>query len=191
MRNMFVVLVGIICVAAILAAGVIFPQPVSAEEGGFTAKLQAAVADLTVEQQAALYLLLTQLTEDSADAAPAVLTPEESFKQSLATMQEAIKTEDLDAVMGLISADFEFYEVGDKDGLREFIENAIDMGYVETYAADIEIITDDTEFERDGDTVTVYPVDVEGDFGSVTLEFEAQLEEDGAWRIIGLDISGI
>ena len=59
------------------------------------------------------------------------------------------------------------------------------------YAKDVKIITDDTEFEREGDTVTVYPVDVEGDFGSVTLEFEAQLEEDGAWRIIGLDISGI
>ncbi len=190
MRKMFVVLGSVTCVMAVLAAGALYPQPVMAEEEGLTCKLQAAVAELTMEQQAALYLLLTELAE-GGDAAPAVLEPEEAFEQSLAILQEAIKTENLDAVMSLISDDFDFYEVGDKEALRDFLESAIDMGYVEMYADDVEIITEDTEYERDGDEVTVYPVDVEGSFGSVTIEFQAQLEEDGAWRITGLDISGI
>ncbi len=190
MRKMYVVLGSVACVVAVLMAGAFFPQAVSAEEAGLTAKLQAQVAALSMEQQAALYLLLTELAEGS-DAAPAVLAPKVAFEKAMATFMKAVETEDLDAVMGLISEDFDFYEVGDKAALRDFLEGAVDMGYVEMYADDIEIITDDAEFEREGDEVTVYPVDVEGAFGSVTIEFVAQLEEDGVWRITGLDISGI
>ena len=188
-------LVGILsCALAVLAVAAVCPQTASAEEGqSLTETLQALVADLTMEQQAALYLLLTELTEPSAKAAEAKAepSPQETFKEALAVILKAAKEEDLDTVMNMISDDFELYEVGDKEALRGFLKDAIDMGYVEMYAGDIEVKVDDAEFKRDGNKVAIYPVVVEGSFGSVTIELQAQLEEDGVWRITGLDISGM
>lgn len=166
-----------------------------------TEKLQAAVAALNAEQQAALFLLLSELTggdskgggSDSSGAPDA----EAAFKEivdtitaSLGDPEKIASDSAVDDLMELISEDFEYYQVGGKEDLREFLQGAFDMGYIEMYGPDSEIITDDTEIEVDGDMATVYPVDVEGPWGSATLEFEAKLEGD-TWRIIGLDISGI
>ncbi len=64
------------------------------------------------------------------------------------------------------------------------------MGYIEMYADDTEVSTEDVEFEEDGENLIIYPVDVEGPWGSATLEFVAKLE-GGAWKIVGVDASGI
>ena len=109
---------------------------------------------------------------------------------AIGKVKEVLKAEDLDAIMAMISDDFEFSEVGGKEELRDFLQSAFDMGYIEMYADETEIKTDKTEIEVEGDKATVYPIDVEGSWGSVTVEIEAKREGD-AWRIVDLYIEGI
>lgn len=165
-----------------------------------TEKLQAAIAELSSAQQAALFLLLSELKaggEEGAQAEGGAPTAEAAFKNIVSTLQTSLgdpdkvgSPESLEELMSIISEDFEYYQVGGKEDLREFLQGAFDMGYIEMYGPDSEIITEDTEIKVDGDTANIYPVDVEGPWGSATLEFEAKLEGD-TWRIIGLDISGV
>ncbi len=70
--------------------------------------------------------------------------------------------------------------------MKDFIGQAIDMGYLE----DLEVYMDDAEAEVDGEEVIVYPIEIMGAFGSVTFELVFQ-EKDGAMKIVGLDASGI
>jgi hypothetical protein len=187
-------IIGGIAASAVLAAGVL-AGPANAQ-GALTEKLQAMVGALSVEQQAALLTLLNTMggAPAAGGEAPAADAPaaslEETFLESVKLIKKAAVDEDIDAVMGMISEDFDHYQVGGKKELRDFIQNAIDMGYVSMYAEDIEILTDDVEFEKDGDTTVIYPVDVEGPFGSVTLEFVVK-EENGKFLITTLDVSGI
>lgn len=179
-----------VCAAAALVV------PAQAEEGGLTATLQAKVAEMSTAQQEALLTLLDGMggaaaakTEETKEAKAG--DPKEAFLGAVKNIKKWAADEDLDALMAIFSEDFEHYEVGGKEDLRGFLKSAIDMGYISMYADDTEILTDDTEVEMDGeDKATFYPVDVEGPFGSATLEFEAKLE-DGVWRITSLDISGV
>lgn len=170
----------------LLCGGMAKAEP--AEASGVEAKLHALVDQLTPEQQAALYLLLSQLTAQSGQTAAAAAdqNPLAIAKEKLAAFIDAAKKGEIDRMMENISEDFEHYQLGDKEGLRSFLENASNMGYLE----DLEINLDDTEIEQDGDTVILYPVEVEGAFGSAVFEFEAK-QENGAWMIVGLDASGI
>ncbi|MBI1320622.1 MAG: hypothetical protein GC168_16990 [Candidatus Hydrogenedens sp.] len=187
---------GMICGAAAAAVMALAVLAVPAHaEGALTEKLQGMVSSLSDEQQAALLLLLNSMGGEKSAEAPAAAadaggSPEEQFKSAVKMIKQAAIDENVDAVMDLISDDFDHYQVGGKKELRDFIQNAIDMGYVSMYAKDIEILTDDTEFEKDGDEIVIYPVDVEGAFGTVTLEFVVK-EEGGKYKITTLDISGI
>ncbi len=159
----------------------------SADADGVEAKLHALVDQLTPEQQAALYLLLSQLTAQSGQAAAAAdQDPLEVAKTQVAGFVEAAQKGDIDGMMKNISEDFEHYQLGDKEGLRDFLDNAASMGFLD----ELEINFDDTEVEKDGDMIILYPVEVEGAFGSAVFEFEAK-QENGVWMIVGLDASGI
>lgn len=180
-----------IALAATVAASV-FVLPVQAESGALTAALQAKVAKLSPAQQEALLTLIDGMGGAGAGEAEAKASdPKDAFLGAIGNIKKWAADEDLDSLMSIISEDFEHYEVGGKEELRDFLQSAIDMGYVSMYADDTEILTDDTEIEMDGeDTAIFYPIDVEGPFGAATLEFEAKLE-DGTWRIVTLDISGV
>ena len=172
------------------AAVPVLTGPAHAEDASLTAKLHAMVDQLNTEQQAALYLLLTSLTGSAQAAAPAAAAEADlpaQFADYLAKFLEAARSENVDALMAMVSKDFYQRDVGDKDSLRGMLENVIDMGYIETYGEDIEFITDDAEFELEGDTLTVYPVDIETPMGGVTVEIIAQ-REDGAWKISGVEV---
>ena len=76
---------------------------------------------------------------------------------------------------------------GIDDGVGGFAENdAIATGYLD----DIEIKTEDAEIKIDGNKATVYPVDIEGTFGTVTLELVGELR-DGKYMLTTLDAFGI
>ncbi|MFP4502136.1 MAG: hypothetical protein ACLFTT_14130 [Candidatus Hydrogenedentota bacterium] len=98
----------------------------------------------------------------------------------------ALAEQDLDTIMSYFAEDFEHYEYGDKLGIRDFIGQAIDMGYLE----DLEVYTDDAEAEVDGEEVIVYPIELMGAFGAVTFEL-VFAEKDGEMKIVGMDASGI
>jgi ketosteroid isomerase-like protein len=172
-----------------LVAAPFFASPAVAEEGGdsMVAKLQAMVADLSVEQQAALYLLLSELRQGGAEAPAAQeISMVDLVNQEVGKLAEALSGGDLDTTMKFFSEDFSHYQFGNKQGMKDFLQQAADMGYLE----DIELNTADMKVEEKDGEVTIYPVEAEGYFGSATLEFVLK-QEDGEWRVISLDAQGI
>jgi hypothetical protein len=162
--------------------------PVKAAESDVTAKLQAAVADLSAAQQASLYLLLKQLQGggEGDTTASATVSPEEAGAAVVNGFFEAAGNEDIDAMMSYFSEDFDHYEYGDKEGIKDFLSQAIDMGYMDG----IESSTEDAEYEVEGDELTIYPVDVTGAFGAITFEYILK-KEGSDWKIIGFDAAGL
>jgi hypothetical protein len=180
--------------ACACACTMIFSAAPAQADDSITAKLHAAVDAMSAEQQAALLLLISTLSDGAAPEAceagaeeTAAAGPMEALSTMLPKVLEAAKAEDLDAIMNLISKDFHQSDVGGKDDLRPFLENIIDMGYVEMYADEIEIITDDAELELDGDEASIYPIDIESPMGGVTIEILGKLE-DGQWKVTGVEV---
>lgn len=182
-----------------LGVAVACAQPASADA---TADLQKKVSELSTEQQAALLLLLDQLTAakggeaaapaeaakpaDAAAPAAAPTDPKEAAKAVIQKFADAAKKEDVDGMVSVFSDKFEHYQYGDKNGMKEFLQQSKDMGYLEG----IEFNLNDAEFEADGDKLSVYPVDVEGSFGSITFEYVLQ-KEGNEWKIVEFDASGL
>lgn len=170
--------------AALTLAAVV---PMTASANDMTEELQAAVAELSAEQQAALYLLLTQLGGgESGEAAAAGASPEEQAEAAIHGFVAAGAEGDYDKMLEVFSDDFEHYEYGDKEGVGEFLSQAADMGYLEG----IEVVLEDAEYKVDGDTLSVYPVEFNGAFGSITFEYIFK-NEDGTWKIVEFDASGL
>lgn len=155
-----------------------------------TKKLQDRIAGLSTEQQAALLLLLNELGGSGGEAAPAAeeKSLDELAKEGVQAWVDNAGKGDIDGMMSWVSEDFEHYEYGDKAGLQDFLQQALDMGYLEELEASME----DTEIEQEDDgTVILYPVDIEGMFGALTFEFVMKKEDDGKYRMIGMDVSGL
>jgi len=125
----------------------------------------------------------------AAEEAPATAPapkPEEAILTQAKVFLDKLAAKELDAAMAAVSDKFEHYEYGSKAELRSFLDEAVQAGYVD----DLKIITDDTEVKIEGDKAVIYPVDVEGLFGSFTLELTCQKEGD-SWMVSTLDIFGI
>lgn len=163
---------------------------------------------LSPAQQAKIYLLLSTPPghgnqqgpgapppppgAPAAAPAPPAPAPELSTEEQALNLVKnwvvAAKAKDLAAMIAPVSEKFTNPTYGDKAGLTAFVQQGIDMGYFD----DIEVSLEDAEIEVDQATgkASIYPVDVTGTFGSVTVEFIAH-QEEGVWKLIGLDISGI
>ncbi len=118
--------------------------------------------------------------------AAAAASPAEGVAAALDAYGKALLSQDVDAMMALVSAKFSNYEMPDKASMKEFIEGSIDMGYLD----DGELFLDDAETEFDGDTATIYPIDFSGAAGEVTLELVFTKEATG-WMLTGMDIEGL
>ena len=92
----------------------------------------------------------------------------------------------IDKLMATYSESFETSQVPDKDSLSQFLEGAMESGYLD----DVEVILDDTETEIDGETATVYPIDIVSAAGEVSIELTLTKEE-GGWMITGMEIEGV
>ena len=111
---------------------------------------------------------------------------DELIAGAVETWKAAMIEQDIDKIMATFSENFTNYEIPDKDGLREFLGGAIDMGYLE----DLEIFLEDAKTAIDGTEATVYPIDFASAAGEVTIELTLT-KEDGGWTITGMDIEGI
>jgi ketosteroid isomerase-like protein len=114
------------------------------------------------------------------------MSAQDQIMKEVNAWKTAMLAKDIDGIMAPFSGSFEHYEWQDKAGAKDFISQSIDMGYLDG----IEITTDAAEVKVEGDVATVYPVDVTGSFGTVTIEFTFKKEADG-WKITGLDASGL
>lgn len=110
-------------------------------------------------------------------------TDEELLQQMSTEFQAAIAAKDVDKLISYCSEDFESGYLGDKAAFKDFLDMAVDQGYLD----EIEIGMDEGELVIEGDTATKYPVPVDGSFGSVTVEVFSK-KVDGAWKISGIDV---
>jgi len=112
------------------------------------------------------------------------MTDEEIIAKLTEECITAALAKDIDTLLTYYSDDFSHYEFGDKAGLKEFLEGAKDMGYLDG----LEVGMEQAETTIEGDTATIYPVVIEGPFGSTEIEFSSK-KEAGTWKIIGMDIA--
>jgi len=114
------------------------------------------------------------------------VTPEEEISVQLEKWSEAMVSKDIDSIMALFSDKFAHYAWENKEGARTFIEEAIDLGYLD----DVKVILDDAAIKVDGDVGSIYPVDLEGAFGSLSMELIVG-HENGTWLLTGMDAPGL
>jgi hypothetical protein len=182
-------IVSAVLALVLMAATVLAPATARAEESDLTAQLQAAVAKLNKEQQAALLLLLSG---SGAPAASPEASPEQSARAALDAALKQFESAASDSSFSLesfyayISEDFKHPVVGNKAGARGWLDQMAPM-LVSAGKSLITISVDDVEIEMEGDTAIAYPVDIDTPIGSVAAEVSAKREKDGVWRIVGVD----
>lgn len=114
-------------------------------------------------------------------------SPEEQIRETLAQWTATLENQDVDACMSYFSEQFTNSNWGDKEGAREFIQDAKDTGLME----DLEVDIDTMEITFDGpDRAQLYPIDVTGVFGTITFDVTVVREKDG-WKVIGLSAPGL
>ncbi len=114
------------------------------------------------------------------------VTPEEAVTAQVNKFAEAMKAKNVDGIMAIFSEKFEHYEWGDKAGAREFLQQAIDVGYLEG----VEIDLSKMQVKVEGSTATAYPIDVRASFGATTVEM-VFTKENGNWLVTGVDASDL
>lgn len=119
-------------------------------------------------------------------ATTAKQSPEDMIKDQLLGWKAAMEAQDVDKIMSSFSDSFKHYDWRDKAGARDFIADAKDMGYLEG----VEVLLDDMEIKVEGDKATVYPIDISGAFGSLSMELNLT-KEGNAWLVTGLDAAGL
>ena len=125
--------------------------------------------------------------EPAAEEDPAV-DYEASVKQALADFKAGIESQDIDKMMAPFSANFDHYEWGDKARLRGFITLQMDQGVMDGAEVDIE----NAEISKDGDVVSVYPVEMASSaVGLLTFEFTVEEDDDSVWRVTSMEVDGI
>ena len=113
---------------------------------------------------------------------------EEMVKSAANTFIQGLISKNPDAALTVVSPEFYHADAGDKAGLRNFIADAIDSGYLDDAEAD----TSSVEYTIDAEkgAAKVYPVVINSAAGSATMGINLT-KKDGAWAITGLDIEGV
>jgi hypothetical protein len=107
------------------------------------------------------------------------MSDEEAIQKIVDDAMTALQAQDIDAMVMAYSDDFESDQGGGKDETREFLQGAKEQGFLDG----IEVDTSNLVIEVNGDTATAKPIDLEGAFGALTLEFELA-KRDGAWMVV-------
>lgn len=119
----------------------------------------------------------------SCATSPPALTDAELIDVLTEESMAAVKAQDIDKLMTYFSEDFSNYQLGDKEGTREFIENAKQSGYLD----DLEIDLTEKVTTITGDEATGGPVILRGSFGSISLTLDG-VKEEGGWKVVNMDI---
>lgn len=111
---------------------------------------------------------------------------EDQVAKAVDDWKAGLLSKDVDQMMEAYSENFSHPEYSNKTGIRGFLKEAADMGYLEG----LSVTTEDATIEVEGDTAVVYPLDVSGSFGTVTYEL-TYTKEDGGWKITSMEASGM
>jgi len=119
-------------------------------------------------------------------------TPKKSdddlIKETVATVKTALEAKDIEMLLTTFSEDFTHPELaGGKEEAREMLQMGVDAGY----ADDGEVSIVDMEITKNDDgTASVYPVDLSGPPGSISVELVMKKEAD-VWRIVTVNPDGM
>ena len=112
---------------------------------------------------------------------------EAEIMKSLELFKTGMESKKIESLQAMVSENFSHYEFGNKAGLLAFVRSSLSTGDLDEAEIDLEY----AKIQIDGDTATVYPVDMMAMFGSATVEFKLKKEDDGVWRTIAMAIEGI
>jgi len=107
---------------------------------------------------------------------------EELIGAVLEKWKAATVAQDIEAQTALLSENFEGSE-GDKAETKAFMQQVKDMGYLD----DAEVTLEEAEITIEGDTATVYPIEIVTAMGMATVELELTKEDTG-WMITGMEL---
>ena len=119
-------------------------------------------------------------------------TPKKSdddlIKETVATVKTALEAKDIEMLLTTFSEDFSHHELaGGKEEAREMLQMGVDAGY----ADDGEVSIVDMQITKNDDgTASVYPVDLSGAPGSISVELVMKKEGD-VWRIVTVNPDGM
>lgn len=91
---------------------------------------------------------------------------------------EALAAQDIDAMVSGYADDFESDQGGGITETREFLVGAKEQGFLD----DIKYSLESLEITVDGSSAKAGPIELEGVFGALTLEFELA-KRDGTWLV--------
>jgi hypothetical protein len=107
---------------------------------------------------------------------------EELIGALLEKWKAATVAQDIDAQTALLSENFEGSE-GNKADTQAFMMQVKDMGYLE----DAEVLLEGADLTIEGDTATVYPIEIVTAMGTATVELKLTKEDTG-WIITGMNL---
>jgi hypothetical protein len=110
-------------------------------------------------------------------------TDQELINKVVADWKAAGIAKDLDKMLGLYSESFQHYEWGDKAGLKNFLKDAISMGYLDN----AELATDKAKITIEKGQAKVAPIEMKAAFGSATIELVLK-KEGKTWMIVGMEV---
>lgn len=110
---------------------------------------------------------------------------DELITNSINTFVTGMKSKDVAVLLSAVSANFSTSDAPDKESLGNFLQNAIDAGYLE----EVEVGMEDTTREMSDakDSVYVYPLEIESLAGVATMGLTLKKEE-GNWLITSMDL---
>lgn len=94
-------------------------------------------------------------------------------------MMAALAAQDIDKMVSFYSEDFESDQGGDRAATQEFLAGAKEQGFLDG----VEVDSASSETTVEGDKASVGPIDLEGAFGALTLEFDLE-KRDGSWIVV-------
>lgn len=103
---------------------------------------------------------------------------EEMIRSLIDQAMAALKAGDIDAMVAGYAEDFTSDQGGGKAEMREFLNGAKEQGFLDG----IQVDTSNLVITVDGEKATAKPIDLEGAFGALTVEFELQ-KRDGQWLV--------
>lgn len=106
------------------------------------------------------------------------MSDEEAIKALVDQAMAALKAQDIDAMTAFYAEDFTSDQGGGKAEMKEFLNGAKEQGFLDG----IQVDTTNTVITVDGEKATAKPIDLEGAFGALTVEFELA-KRAGQWLV--------
>ncbi len=106
------------------------------------------------------------------------VSDEEMIRSLVVDAMAALQAQDIETMVANYADSFESDQGGGKAETQEFLEGAKEQGFLD----DIQVDLDSMVIEVDGTKATAQPIELEGAFGALTIEFELE-KIDGRWQV--------